>query len=131
MSQKGYIDKILENFNMANCATTTPAPICKGDKLSEKDRPHNALEEKSMENIPYAFVVGNLMYTQTCTRPRISFVVGMLGRYQSNPGVEHWKAAKVLRYLNGTRQYMLTYRRSDQLEVIGYFDSNFACCVAN
>jgi len=27
-------------------------------------------------------------------RPDISFAVGMLGRYQSNPGLNHWKAAK-------------------------------------
>jgi len=42
-----------------------------------------------MENIPYAYVVGSLMYAQTCTWPDISFAVGMLGRYQSNPGLEH------------------------------------------
>uniref|UniRef100_A0A2N9IH71 Integrase catalytic domain-containing protein n=1 Tax=Fagus sylvatica TaxID=28930 RepID=A0A2N9IH71_FAGSY len=108
LSQKGYIDKVLERFHMAECAAT-PAPICKGDKFSEKDCPQNALEKKRMENIPYASVVGSLMYAQTCTRPDISFAVGMLGRYQSNPGMEHWKAAKkVLRYLKGTRHYMLT-----------------------
>jgi len=42
-----------------------------------------------MENIPYAFVVWSLMYAQTCTRPDISFAVGMLGRYQSNLVLEH------------------------------------------
>ncbi|XP_074283854.1 secreted RxLR effector protein 161-like [Silene latifolia] len=47
-----------------------------------------------MEKIPYASVVGSLNYVQTCTRPDISFAVGMLGRYQSNPGMDHWKAAK-------------------------------------
>ena len=53
-----------------------------------------------MEAILYASVVGSLMYLQTCTRPDISFVVGMLGRYQSNPGIDHWKAAKkLMRYL--------------------------------
>src|SRR5438270_10991178 len=83
-----------------------------------------------MQNIPYASVVGSLMYAQTCTRPDISFAVGMLGRYQSNPGMEHWRAAKkVMRYLQGTKDYMLTYRRSDQLEVIGYSDADFAGCV--
>ncbi|KAF8400511.1 hypothetical protein HHK36_013809 [Tetracentron sinense] len=96
---------------MAEC-TATPAPICKGDKFSEKDCPQNALEKKRMENIPHASVVRSLMYAQTCTRSDISFVVGMLGRYQSNPGMEHWKVAKkVLRYLKGRRHYMLTYRR--------------------
>src|SRR5262249_10981328 len=90
----------------------------------------NDLEHKQMENIPYASVVGSLMYAQTCTRPDISFAVGMLGRYQSNPGLDHWKAAKkVLRYLQGTKDLMLTYRRSDNLEVIGYSDSDFAGCV--
>ncbi len=113
LSQKGYIDKVLERFHMAECAATL-APICKGDKFSEKDCPQNALEKKRMENIPYASVVGSLMYAQTCTRPDISFAVGMLERYQSNPRMEHWKAIKkVLRYLKGTRHYMLTYRRSD------------------
>ena len=80
-----------------------------------------------MENIPYASMVGSLMYAQTCTRPDISFDVRMLGRYQSNPGVHHWKAAKkVLRYLQGTKEHMLTYKRSNNLEVIGYSDSDYA-----
>jgi len=70
------------------------------------------------------------MYAQTCTRPDISFAIGMLGRYQSNPGMDHWKAAKkVLRYLQGTKNYMLTYMKSDHLEVIGYSDSDYARCV--
>ncbi|KAA0046843.1 Retrovirus-related Pol polyprotein from transposon TNT 1-94 [Cucumis melo var. makuwa] len=87
-------------------------------------------KEHMMETIPYASIVGSLLYAQTCTRPDISFAVGMLGRYQSNPGMDHWKAAKkVLRYLQGTKDYMLTYKRSDHLEVIGYSDSDFVGCV--
>ncbi|XP_074299949.1 secreted RxLR effector protein 161-like [Silene latifolia] len=83
-----------------------------------------------MERIPYASVVGSLNYVQTCTGPDISFAVGMLGRYESNPGMDHWKVAKkVLRYLQGTKELMLTYRRSDHLEVIGYSDSDYAGCV--
>ncbi|XP_074302916.1 secreted RxLR effector protein 161-like [Silene latifolia] len=60
-------------------------------------------------------------FNMVCTRPDISFAVGMFGRYQSNPGMGHWSAAKkVLRYLKGTRDKMLTYRHTDRLEVIGY-----------
>ena len=92
--------------------------------------PKNDLERKVMKSIPYASVVGSLMYAQTCTRPDISFAVGVLGRYQSNPGMDHWKAAKkVLRYLQGTKDHMLTYRRSDSLEIVGYSDSDYAGCV--
>jgi hypothetical protein len=54
----------------------------------------------------------------------------MLGRYQSNLGMDHWKAAKkVMRYLQGTKDFMLTFRRSDSLEVTHYSDSNFAGCI--
>jgi hypothetical protein len=92
--------------------------------------PQNKLERKQMEGIPYASVVGSLMYAQTCTRLDISFAVGMLGRYQSNPGIDHWKAAKkVMRYLQGTKDFMLTFRRFDSLEVTGYSDSDFAGCI--
>ncbi|XP_050233284.1 secreted RxLR effector protein 161-like [Mercurialis annua] len=90
----------------------------------------NELEREQMKNIPYASVVGSLMYAQTCTRPDISFAVGILGRYQSNPGLDHWKAAKkILRYLQETKDHMLTYRKSKHLDVIGYCDSDFAGCV--
>ncbi|WVY90570.1 hypothetical protein V8G54_036084 [Vigna mungo] len=129
LSQKGYINKVLERFRMEKCSPGI-VPIQKGDKFSQMQCPKNDLERKAMESIPYASVVGSLMYAQTCTRPDISFAVGMLGRYQSNPGMDHWKAAKkVLRYLQGTKEYMLTYRKSDHLEVIGYSDSDYAGCV--
>ena len=34
-----------------------------------------------------------------------------------------------MRYLKGTKDYMLIYRRTDNLEVIGYFDSDYAGCI--
>ncbi|KAH9668657.1 Integrase catalytic domain-containing protein [Citrus sinensis] len=128
LSQETYINKVLERFRMKDCSPSV-APIVKGDKLSLKQYLDNKLQREQMTNIPYSSVVGSLMYAQVCTRPDIAYVVGMLGRYQSNPGLDHWRAAKkALRYLQGTKDYMLTYRRSDQLEVIGYSDSDFAGC---
>jgi len=83
-----------------------------------------------MRAVPYASAVGSIMYAQVCTRPDLTFVTGMLGRYQSDPGPNHWKAIKkVLHYLQGTKSYMLTHRRSDNLEIIGYSDAVFAGCV--
>ena len=62
-----------------------------------------------------------------CMQPDITYVTRILGIYISNPGVDHWKAVKrVLRYLQRTKDYMLTYWRSDQLEIIGCINSNFA-----
>ena len=82
-----------------------------------------------MQKIPYASAVGSLMYAQVCTRSDIAYIIGMLGRYLSNPGMDHWIAVKrVMRYFQKTKDYMLTYRKSEQLEVIGYSDSDFAGC---
>jgi hypothetical protein len=56
-----------------------------------------------MRTIPYALAIESLMYAQVCTRPDLAFITGMLGRFQSNPGMDHWKAVKkVLRYLQST-----------------------------
>ena len=106
------------------------APILKGDKFYLNKCPKNDFEREHMKNIPYASAVGSLMYSQVCTRPDIAFVVGVLGRYQSNPGLDHWRAAKkVMRYLQGTKDYMLMYKPTYSLEVIGYSDLGFAGCV--
>ena len=88
LSQETYINKVLERFRMKDCSPGT-APIVKSDKFSLNQCPSNDLEKKEMKNIPYASTLGSLIYTQVCTRPDISYVVGMLGRYQSDLGLEH------------------------------------------
>ena len=114
---------------MKNCSPSV-SPILKGDRFDLNKCPKNDFEREHMKNIPYTSDVGSLMYAQVCTRPNITFVVGVLGRYQSNPGIDHLRAAKkVMRYLQGTKDYMLMYRRTYSLEVIGYSDAYFASCV--
>ncbi|RVW72970.1 Retrovirus-related Pol polyprotein from transposon TNT 1-94 [Vitis vinifera] len=91
----------------------------KGDRFNLNQCLKNDLAMEQMKNIPYASTVGSLMYAQVFTRPDIAFAVGMLGRYQSNPGIDHWKAAKkVMRYLQGTKYYKLMYRRTSNLETM-------------
>ncbi|KAL0392811.1 UNVERIFIED_CONTAM: Retrovirus-related Pol polyprotein from transposon TNT 1-94 [Sesamum radiatum] len=83
-----------------------------------------------MKNITYASIIGSLMYAQVFTRPDIAFAVEMLGRYHSNLDLDHWRAIKkVIRYLQGRKNYMLTYRRTENLKVIRYSHSDFAGCV--
>ncbi|CAA7023599.1 unnamed protein product [Microthlaspi erraticum] len=77
----------------------------------------------------YLKISGSKFIFLVCTRPDISHAVGMLGRFQSNPGLAHWKAAKkVLRYLKGTRNNMLTYRKSTHPQMVGFSDSDFGGC---
>ena len=51
-------------------------------------------ELKEVESVPYAQAVGSLMYAMTSTRLDICHAVGLVSRYQSNPGKEHWQAVK-------------------------------------
>jgi hypothetical protein len=83
-----------------------------------------------MKSVSYASVVGSLMYAQVCTRSDLAFVTGMLDRYQKKLGISHWNEIKKdLRYIQGTKGLMLTYKRSDSLEIVGYSDSDFAGCL--
>ena len=119
MSQEIYINKALEIFNMKNCSPNV-ASILKGDIFNLNQCSKNEFEREHMKNIPYALAVGSLMYAQVYSKTNILFSVIVLGRYQSNPGIDHWRAAnKVMRYLQETKDYMLMYRRIDSLEVIG------------
>ncbi|KAJ4710363.1 Retrovirus-related Pol polyprotein from transposon TNT 1-94 [Melia azedarach] len=128
LSQKSYIEKVFKRYGMQDCKPSD-TPVAKGDKFSLKQCPKNDIEKMEMQKIPYASAIRSLMYAQVCMRPDIVYVTGMLGRYLSNPGVDHWKAAKwVLWYLQRTKDYMLTYRRLDKLKIMGYTDSDFAGC---
>ena len=63
-----------------------------------------------MRSIPYLAAVGALMYLATTTRPDIAYSVGVLARFNSNPGWTHWLAVKhLMRYIRGTLDYSLTY----------------------
>jgi len=66
------------------------------------------------------------MYVQVCIRPDISFVVVVLGRYLSNPSMQHWKAVNhVMCYLKRIKGHMLSYQKSNSLEIIGYSNSDY------
>ncbi|KAI5317166.1 hypothetical protein L3X38_036873 [Prunus dulcis] len=124
LSQRGYIEKVLKRFNMSDCAGGS-VPMTKGDKMSQSQAPQNDIERRDMQDKPYASLVGSVMYAQVYTRTDIAFPISVLGRFQSNPGQAHWIAGnKVLKYLQRTKDYKLGYRRSQNLELIGYADAD-------
>ncbi|KAL4309169.1 hypothetical protein GQ457_01G021620 [Hibiscus cannabinus] len=61
LSQETYINKVLERFRMKDCSPSV-APIVKGGKFNLNQCPKNEFERERMNNIPYASVVGSLMY---------------------------------------------------------------------
>ena len=114
----------MENYTPGN------APIVKGDKLKKLQWPQTDLKRLTMKDKPYATVVGCLNYAHTSTRPDLTFVTTYLGKYQSNPRLSHWQIVKmVLTCLQETKDLILTYRILDQLEVVGFSDSDFVKCL--
>ena len=61
LSQDLYIDKILARFNMENSKRGT-LPLRQGIHLSKKQSPKTPEQKERMSRIPFASVVGSLMY---------------------------------------------------------------------
>jgi hypothetical protein len=70
------------------------SPLASHLKLSSKQSPTSEKENEEMKKVPYASAVGSLMYAMVCTRPDITHAVGVVNRFLSNPGKEHWAAVK-------------------------------------
>lgn len=71
-------------------------------------------------------IVGSLMYL-TATRPDVMFVVGLISRYMENPTELHLQVAKrVLRYLKGTLDFGIFYKKGGIDELVAYTDSDYA-----
>ncbi|KAH9668961.1 Integrase catalytic domain-containing protein [Citrus sinensis] len=114
LSQKNYLKKILRRFNMQDCKSIS-TPLSVNFKLSSSMCPSNEAERKEMSRVPYASVVGSLMFAMICTRPDIAQAVGA-----------HWIIVKrILRYIRGTSDVALCYGGSE-FTVRGYVDSDFA-----
>ena len=66
------------------------------------------------------------MYAMICTQPNIAHAVGVVSRYMSNPGMEHWNVVKwILKYLRGTTTKALCFKGSNA-SLRGYVDSDLA-----
>ncbi|GKV35094.1 hypothetical protein SLEP1_g43407 [Rubroshorea leprosula] len=128
LSQKKYIEKVLERFGLHEAKAVT-TPLGAHFKLSSNLSPETEEEKKFMARVPYASAVGSLMYAMVCTHPDISHVVSVVSRYMANPGKGHWEAVKwILRYLRGTVDVGLVYDRSANPSgnVVGFVDFDFA-----
>ncbi|KAA0062801.1 gag/pol protein [Cucumis melo var. makuwa] len=100
LSQVTYIDKMLVRYSMQNSKKNL-LPFRHGVHLSKEQCP------------------------KTPQEARHCYAIGIVSRYQSNPGLDHWTTVKiVLKYLRRTRDYMLVYEAKD-LILIGYTDFDF------
>jgi hypothetical protein len=120
ISQHRYIATILEKHQMADSKPVlTPQDPKHAPQPKEDDNDH-------VDSTEYRSIVGGLIYAATGTRPDIANAVGNISKYMEKPQKAHWDAAKrILRYLNGTRNFGLLYTKGNN-ELVGYSDSNYA-----
>ena len=88
LSPSTYIDVLLKWFNM-DIFKKGYLPIGYRITLSKKDCPTTPEEREHMSRIPYASMVGSIMYTVTCTMSDVAYLQGIVSRYQSDPGEKH------------------------------------------
>ena len=123
MNQNKYIGRVLERFDMSNCKPrATPCEL-------KKDLSNNS---DPVDSRKYREIIGSLIYLMTCTRPDLSYTVGKLLQYLSEPRQQHWVAAKhMLKYLRGTSHYELRYQKSEELGILAYNEAEWASNQSN
>ncbi|KAK8935837.1 hypothetical protein KSP39_PZI013998 [Platanthera zijinensis] len=120
ISQEHYTRMLLKKFNMENCNPAV-TPMSTTEKLT----PKTELEEGG-DPEKYRSLVGSLIYL-TNSRPDIENSVNIVARYISNPSQAHFAAAKrILRYLQGTKDYGILYQNSQPKSLHGFTDSDWA-----
>lgn len=149
LSQERFIMTVLKRFQMEACnGTVTPIDTVTKAKgiqktLSElnNSRSHNSPEPPQdvcdeNQKSEYQSLVGSLMYLMTATRPDLSYTISVLSKFNSSPTMEHLlRAKRVLRYIQQTKQLVLTYTSRGGAELIsdkvsphlrGFSDSDWA-----
>lgn len=128
LSQRKYLEKVLQTFGMTSSKSIV-TPLASHFKLSCSQCPSTDEERSEMTKVPYANVVGCMMYAMVLTRLDLAHALSVVSRFMATLRKEHWKAVKwVLRYLKGTQEYGLVYGKSARkvTGLCGYVDSDFA-----
>jgi hypothetical protein len=83
---------------------------------------------KNVDIKQYRRMIGSLLYL-TASRPDIMFSVCLCARFQSCPKESHLVVVKrIFQYLLGTIDLSLWYPKFTLLDLVSYFDTDFAGC---
>jgi len=104
---------------MEDCKSVS-TPMNQKEKLSKEDK---------IEKVDEAYfrgLIGCLMYLTT-TRPDILNAVSILSRFMHCASEIHLKAAKrVVRYIKGTINFGIKFKKSKEFKLFGFSDSDWA-----
>lgn len=121
INQHKYAMDILRRFGMEDC-NPVKNPIVPGQKLSKEGEGEGAAVDPTV----FKQLIGSLRYL-IVTRPDLTYSVNLVSRYMEEPREIHMLAAKrILRYVQGTSEYGIQYKKGGEDELIGYTDSDYA-----
>ena len=69
LTQEGYLQKILQRFNINDDTKSLSTPLASHFKLKATISPTTVEEREYMTRVPYASAVDSLMYAMVCIRP--------------------------------------------------------------
>jgi hypothetical protein len=118
LSQEAYVKSKLKALGLEN-VKSQPSPTS-GKTITPA-------ESKPMSQTTYLEHVGSLIYLSTCTRPDIELAVHEVAKKSQNPTEDDFKRVKrIFRYLSGTADRGVTYRKSSTLKLQAFVDANWA-----
>ena len=122
LNQSTYVNRLLNNFGFDNAnSVATSADI---SSVLEKGSDDSDL---FFDLAKYQSAVGSLLYLSTKSRPDLTFAVCNVAKYCSKPTNKHWTADKrIFRYLKGTVNYGIVYKKKNSTSFVGYSDSDWA-----
>ena len=92
-------------------------------KLSKTQSPTTTEDRKRMKVIPYALAIGSIKYAMLCTRTIVYPTLILAREYNSDLGVDHWTAVKII--LSGIKDMFLDYGSDKRFIVKGYVEASF------
>ncbi|KAM2946602.1 hypothetical protein COP2_029388 [Malus domestica] len=117
--QRKYASSLLKKFGLQDCKSVS-TPLVPSDKLRKEDGSRTADEAQ------YRQIVGSLLYL-IATRPDIMYAACLLSRFMHCPTNKHLGTAKrVLRYVQGTLDFGLEYKKGKGAILMGFCDNDWS-----
>ncbi|KAL7587301.1 hypothetical protein Lser_V15G40654 [Lactuca serriola] len=121
LSQSKYATYILTHSDLLDSKPMS-TPLATHEVLTSNGSPFKDITL-------YRSLVGVLRYL-TMTRPDLSYAINQASRFLHSPTNDNFQAVKrILRYVKGTITFGLTFRRPHTNTILGYFDTDWACCI--
>jgi len=114
--QSKYTKELLKKFKLEDCKEMN-TPMHQTCNLRKEDK------RAKVDHKLFRGMIGSLLYL-TASRPDILFSVCMCARFHLDPRESHLTVVKrIFRYLKGTKNLGLLYKKSLDYKLIGFCDA--------